>query len=45
MKKIDYQAPEMEVVELDSHKPLLAGSDPNIAGGGGSLEPGMDPNE
>ena len=42
---MNYQTPEMEVVELDSHKPLLAGSDPNIAGGSGSLEPGMDPNE
>ena len=35
MKKMNYQAPEMEVVELDYQKPLLDGS--------GSLAP--DPSE
>lgn len=35
MKKIDYQAPEMEVVELDYQKPLLDAS--------GSIAP--DPTE
>jgi len=36
MKKIEYQAPEMEVVELKSQCVLLAGSDGEIGGGGGT---------
>ena len=43
MKK--YMTPEMEVVEMESQVALLADSDPNTAGGSGSLEPGDDPNE
>ena len=37
MKKIDYQAPEMEVVEVKVQNPLL-----DISGGSG---PGKDDNE
>ena len=35
MKKIEYMAPEMEVVELKNTVKLLAGSDPGEAPGGG----------
>lgn len=45
MKKIVYQAPEMEVVEMKTKMSLLAGSDGNTAGGSGSLDPTDDPNE
>lgn len=39
MKKIDYQAPEMEVVELKSQVSLLSASDPmgESTGGGAKL--------
>jgi len=37
MKKIDYQAPEMEVVKLNNIQPLLTGS---ITEGDGSEAPG-----
>lgn len=45
METKKYMTPEMEVVELDYQKPLLGGSNPNIAGGSGSLDDGDDPNE
>lgn len=35
MKKIEYQAPEMEVVKLNSKSALLAGSVGTETGGGG----------
>ena len=35
MKKIDYQAPEMEIIEVQNQATLLAGSDP---------QPPFDPN-
>ena len=35
MKKIEYQAPEMEVITMTIEKPLLDVSSGNIAGGGG----------
>lgn len=38
MKKIEYQTPEMEVVELNSKSALLAGSVGGETGGGGSGE-------
>jgi len=38
MKKISYQAPEMEVVELKNKVAILAGSDPGEAPGGGGLD-------
>jgi len=45
MKKIKYQAPEMEVVELKSQSALLAGSG-EIGGGGGDVyAPGYEPEE
>ena len=43
MKKIEYLAPEMEVVEMKYNKILMASGEE--AGGGGSLEGGDDPNE
>lgn len=41
MKKINYQAPEMEIIELKSQSALLAGSggDGNTAGGSGEYDP------
>jgi len=33
MKKIDYQAPEMEVIELKNQVTLLAGSEPGSGKG------------
>ena len=44
MKKIEYMAPEMEVVEMKRINVLLQGSGEN-AGGSGSLDPTDDPNE
>ena len=38
MKKIDYQAPEMEVIELKNQVTLLAGSDPGSGAGTGEGE-------
>ena len=38
MKKMNYQTPEMEVVELDYQKPLLDGSG-SVAGQGGEGNP------
>ena len=37
MKKNVYQAPEMEVVELQSKAVLLAGSGEEMGGGGGGF--------
>ncbi len=37
MKKFEYQAPEMEVVELENSQALLQASNPE-EGGGGSEE-------
>ena len=46
MKKIKYQAPKMEVVELKSKSVLLAGSDGETAGGGGTgFAPEYEPEE
>ena len=46
MKKIKYQAPKMEVVELKSKSVLLAGSDGEIGGGGGEgFAPEFEPEE
>ena len=45
MKKIEYKAPEMEVVELKSKVALLAGSGENAGGGGGAFAPEYDPAE
>ena len=46
MKKIDYQAPEMEVVELDYQKPLLDASSGEtekvVIPTDGSDEPNLD---
>lgn len=44
MKKIEYQAPEMEIVELQAMTTLLAGSinDGTNPGLGGDGEPGVD---
>ena len=36
MKKIEYKAPEMEVIKMMSKVNLLAGSDPGEAPGGGA---------
>ena len=41
MKKIEYMAPEMEIVELKSNVTLLAGSE-TAGGGGGGFAPKMD---
>lgn len=38
MKKIEYLTPETEVVELMMDSTLLAGSDPNSAGGSGEKD-------
>ena len=38
MKKIEYMAPEMEVVELKNTVKLLAGSDPGEAPGGSGID-------
>jgi hypothetical protein len=35
MKKMDYFAPEMEIIELKNKVAILAGSDPGEAPGGG----------
>lgn len=35
MKKIEYKAPEMEIVKLNSKSALLAGSEGGEIGGGG----------
>ena len=40
MKKIEYMAPEMEIVELKSNVTLLAGSTEG-GGGGGAFAPEM----
>lgn len=46
MKKIEYQAPEMEVVELKSQSTLLAGSSGEIGGGSGQgFAPEFEPEE
>lgn len=47
MKKIEYQAPEMEVVELKSQSALLAGSGSGEIGGGGGqgFAPEYEPEE
>ena len=37
MKKIEYMAPEMEIVELKSNVTLLAGSTEEAGGGGGGF--------
>lgn len=37
MKKIEYQAPEMEIVKLKSQAALLAGSGEIGGGGGGAF--------
>ena len=42
MKKIDYQAPEMEVVELKAEAALLQASYGTDPGYGGSGEPGVN---
>ena len=43
MKKIEYMAPEMEIVELKSNVKLLAGSGEEAGGGGGGFgAPKMD---
>lgn len=34
MKKIEYKAPEMEIIELKNKVAILAGSDPGEAPGG-----------
>lgn len=39
MKKIEYQAPEMEVVEMKYNTVLLAGSDGGGSSSGGTDEP------
>ncbi len=38
MKKNEYFAPEMEIVELKNKVAILAGSDPGEAPGGGGLD-------
>lgn len=38
MKKIEYLAPEMEVIKLNIKSHLLEGSNPEIPGDGGSGE-------
>ena len=45
MKKIEYQAPEMEVVELNSKCALLAGSagSETVGGGSGEFAPEFEP--
>ena len=45
MKKIKYQAPEMEVVELKSQSTLLAGSGEIGGGGGEGFAPEFEPEE
>ncbi len=47
MKKIVYQTPEMEVVELNSKSVLLAGSagSETINPGGGGFAPEYEPEE
>lgn len=45
MKKIEYQAPEMEVVELKAQSVLLAGSGEEAGGGGDTFAPGYEPEE
>ena len=42
MKKIEYMAPEMEIVELKSNVTLLAGSTEEGGGGGHVHAPAMD---
>ena len=42
MKKIEYMAPEMEVIELKSKVNLLSGSETAGGGGGGFGAPKMD---
>ena len=39
MKKIEYQAPEMEVVEMKYNTTLLAGSDGGGSSSGGTEDP------
>ena len=43
MKKIEYKAPETEVIEMKYTKMLMASGEE--AGGGGSLDPTDDPDE
>jgi hypothetical protein len=46
MKKIEYQAPAMEIIKMKFQQALLDGSVGGNAGGSGSFDPGtMDPNE
>lgn len=45
MKKIEYQAPEMEVVELKSQCALLQASGEEAGGGGDTFAPGYEPEE
>ena len=46
MKKIEYQAPAMEIVKMEYQHALLEGSVGGNAGGSGSFDPEtMDPNE
>ena len=41
MEKKTYMKPSMQVVELQRHQPLLAGSDTGPDAGGGSYIPNM----
>ena len=45
MKKIEYQAPSMEIIKMKYQQALLDGSVGGNAGGGGVLGPTDDPNE
>ena len=47
MKKIEYKAPEMEIVKLNSKSVLLAGSEAGETGGGGggAFAPEFEPEE
>lgn len=49
MKKIEYEAPDMEIVKLKSQAALLAGSvnddDEGGPGSGGDFAPELDPEE
>ena len=47
MKKIEYKAPEMEIVKLNSKSVLLAGSQGSETGGGGGggFAPEFEPEE